>query len=131
MNTEQPQPTTEAAGSASDVERVVRLARDYAKAGCVFSIYQNDGAGLWHKRGEIEGRDIAKMFRAMELALYALEEVTFFSGPDDMPAKVEGTYSDAVDCNMAINALRKFVVPNVEFSGATQLHRGASAGTKG
>ena len=112
MENETPQPTNEAAGGASDVERVVRLAKDYAKAGCVFSVYQNDGAGLWHKRGEIDGRDMAKMFKAMELALYALEEVTFFSGPNDTPAKVEGVYSDAVDCNMAIVALRKFVTPN-------------------
>lgn len=61
MNTEQPQPTNKAACGASDVERVVRLAKDYAKAGCVFSIYQNDGAGLWNKCGEIDGRDMAKI----------------------------------------------------------------------
>ena len=61
MTTETTQTPNEAAGGASDVERAVRLARDYAKAGCVFSIYQSDGSGLWHKRGEIDGRDMAKI----------------------------------------------------------------------
>lgn len=60
--------------------------------------------------------DHMSMVSAMQLALYALEEVTFFVGPQDTPAKVEGTYSDAVDCNIAINALRKFVVPNAKVS---------------
>lgn len=96
-----------AVGDESDAGYLVRKGAEY-------KVNETNIMWLaWKAKGEA-------VKEAMQLALYALEEVTFFVGPQDVPAKVEGTYSDAVDCNMAINALRKFVVPN---AGTTNIKR--------
>lgn len=92
----------------NEVSRTNQLLADYATSGSVFSVYQEDGM-LWHKRGEISGPQMAKIMQAMRQALSALESVTLYAGKD--PAKVDGAHLEAIDCDLAINALREYVKP--------------------